>query len=483
LTADIVAGSVANSHIATGAAIAYSKLSLSGSIVNADVATGAAIAYSKLSLSGSVVNADIATGAAIAESKLSLTYSTSSLKSDINNLSSLISNFEWKNSVLDRLATPPGSPATGARYLVIATATGAWVGKEDQIAEWDGAAWVYTVCATGTYLAIDDENDGLYLFGGSSWAKKYFEATTASVGLEKVGFDIRIANAVATNGISITSGAISAVVDSSSIEINGSAQLQVKALGITNAMLAGSIAYSKLSIADGDLTIAKTSGLQTALDDKVVKNSAITGATKTKITYDAKGLVTAGADATTDDIQESGTPTNKYFTDARAKAAAVADSITNGVTDVAPSQNAVYDALALKSDTTHVHESIVKTMVAGEEFLAGTYFVRVNSAGKVVKADYDASTNNYFYAYGAVVVASTIAADANIVVTLLGEITLGASFFEAGEVGLPVHLKATGLFDALSQISYSADQASYRVGIVTAVNKILVGNFQLLGIA
>jgi hypothetical protein len=40
--------------------------------------------------------------------------------------------------------------------------------------------------------------------------------------------------------------------------------------------------------------------------------------------------------------------TNLYFTDARAKAAAVADAINNGTTDVAPSQNAVFDALALK---------------------------------------------------------------------------------------------------------------------------------------
>jgi hypothetical protein len=47
---------------------------------------------------------------------------------------------------------------------------------------------------------------------------------------------------------------------------------------------------------------------------KVDKNTAITGATKTKITYDAKGLVTAGADATTADIADS---TNKrYVTDA-----------------------------------------------------------------------------------------------------------------------------------------------------------------------
>jgi hypothetical protein len=47
---------------------------------------------------------------------------------------------------------------------------------------------------------------------------------------------------------------------------------------------------------------------------KVDKNAAITGATKTKITYDSKGLVTSGSDATTADIADS---TNKrYVTDA-----------------------------------------------------------------------------------------------------------------------------------------------------------------------
>ena len=46
--------------------------------------------------------------------------------------------------------------------------------------------------------------------------------------------------------------------------------------------------------------------------------------------------------------------TNLYFTDARAKAAAVADAINDGTTDVAPSQNAVFDALALKEPTITV---------------------------------------------------------------------------------------------------------------------------------
>lgn len=47
----------------------------------------------------------------------------------------------------------------------------------------------------------------------------------------------------------------------------------------------------------------------------VQKNANITGATKTKITYDSKGLVTAGTDATTADIADS--LNKRYVTDAQ----------------------------------------------------------------------------------------------------------------------------------------------------------------------
>jgi hypothetical protein len=47
----------------------------------------------------------------------------------------------------------------------------------------------------------------------------------------------------------------------------------------------------------------------------VIPNVAITGATKTKITYDAKGLITSGVDATTADIADSAD--KRYCTDAQ----------------------------------------------------------------------------------------------------------------------------------------------------------------------
>jgi hypothetical protein len=70
-----------------------------------------------------------------------------------------------------------------------------------------------------------------------------------------------------------------------------------------------------LVTAGADAAIADITGLQTALDGKVDENAAITPATKTKVTYDAKGLVTAGADATTADIADS--LNKRYVTDAQ----------------------------------------------------------------------------------------------------------------------------------------------------------------------
>lgn len=53
----------------------------------------------------------------------------------------------------------------------------------------------------------------------------------------------------------------------------------------------------------------------------------------------------------TDDIDEGSI--NQYFTELRARDATVSDSIIDGITNVAPSQNAVYDALALKYDASN----------------------------------------------------------------------------------------------------------------------------------
>jgi len=99
-----------------------------------------------------------------------------------------------------------------------------------------------------------------------------------------------------------------------------------------------------------------SSATQTALDLKVDENAAITGATKTKITYDAKGLVTSGADATTADIADS---TNKrYVTDAQLTIV----GNTSGTNTGDNATNTQYSGLAASKQDTLVSATNIKTI-------------------------------------------------------------------------------------------------------------------------
>ena len=66
--------------------------------------------------------------------------------------------------------TPPGSPTTGDRYLINGTGAGGWSGKDKQIAQWSGSAWVYTVPVDGMAV-YSDATQLVYLYnsGTTSW--------------------------------------------------------------------------------------------------------------------------------------------------------------------------------------------------------------------------------------------------------------------------------------------------------------------------
>jgi hypothetical protein len=70
----------------------------------------------------------------------------------------------------------------------------------------------------------------------------------------------------------------------------------------------------------------------------VVPNGAITGATKTKVTYDAKGLVTTGADATTADVPDSAD--KRYCTDAQKTVIGNTSGVNSG--DGAANNSSMY---------------------------------------------------------------------------------------------------------------------------------------------
>ena len=130
---------------------------------------------------------------------------------------------------------------------------------------------------------------------------------------------------------------------------------------VTDAKLGTGIDAAKL--ADGSVSNTEfqylngvSSAIQTQLDGKVDENAAITGATKTKITYDAKGLVTAGADATTADIADS--TDKRYVTDAQLTVI----GNTSGTNSGDNATNSQYSGLAASKQDTLVSGTNIKTL-------------------------------------------------------------------------------------------------------------------------
>jgi len=159
----------------------------------------------------------------------------------------------------------------------------------------------------------------------------------------------------------------------------------IKTVNNTSLLGSGNISISS-AVAWGGVTgtLSNQTDLQTALDGKVDENTAITGATKTKITYDAKGLVTAGADATTADIADS--TNRRYVTDAQL----VVVGNTSGTNTGDNATNSQYSGLATSKQDTLVSGTNIKTVnstsllgsgnVAVQETLvSGTNIKTVNS--------------------------------------------------------------------------------------------------------
>jgi hypothetical protein len=195
----------------------------------------------------------------------------------------------------------------------------------------------------------------------------------------------------------------------------------IKTVNNTSLLGSGNIAISS-AVAWGGITgtLSTQTDLQTALDGKVDENSAITGATKTKVTYDSKGLVTAGADATTADIADS--TNRRYVTDAQstvigntsgtntgdnatnsqysglaASKEDVANKSTSVTTDQAsntkyPSVKAVYDwAVGLFATIANLALKTDKLVVANRQ--TASYTLVLSDADKLVEMNVGSANN------------------------------------------------------------------------------------------
>ena len=124
--------------------------------------------------------------AALTESRSGLFYGWASGESGWNtgmdaNWKS-VGRFAYHLSVKDRdLTGPPGSPADGDSYIVAATATGAWAGKEKQVAVWDGiSAWVFSGAPREGWVASVDDEDVMIRYNGTAWSTGIMFAEVAS---------------------------------------------------------------------------------------------------------------------------------------------------------------------------------------------------------------------------------------------------------------------------------------------------------------
>jgi hypothetical protein len=168
--------------------------------------------------------------------------------------------------------------------------------------------------------------------------------------------------ALALNNVDNTSDANKPVSSATQSALNAKQDTlvsgtNIKTVNNTSLLGSGNIAISS-AVAWGGVTgtLSNQTDLQTALDGKVDENSAITGATKTKITYDAKGLVTAGADATTADIADS--TNRRYVTDAQSTVI----GNTSGTNTGDNATNSQYSGLATSKQDTLVSNTNIKTI-------------------------------------------------------------------------------------------------------------------------
>ena len=141
------------------------------------------------------------------------------------------------------------------------------------------------------------------LTGNASTATKL----AATKNINGVAFDGSASITITADANTLTGTTLASNVLSSSLTSVGT---------ITSGVWSG----TEITIAKGGTGATTAAGARTNLGlvigtNVLAPNTSITGATKTKITYDANGLVTAGADATTSDIAPS--TDRNYVTDAQ----------------------------------------------------------------------------------------------------------------------------------------------------------------------
>ena len=100
----------------------------------------------------------------------------------------------------DALGGPPASPVPGDRYIVGPNASGAWEGREGEIAAWQGGAWLFYLPRDG-WLAHVARDDRMVRYRDNAWGPLPASGVTRT---ERIGVNT---DATETNRLTVSADA------------------------------------------------------------------------------------------------------------------------------------------------------------------------------------------------------------------------------------------------------------------------------------
>lgn len=295
------------------------------------------------------------------------------------------------------LAAPPPAPASGERHIVAAGASGAWSGRDGEIAAWLDGAWAFFAPQPGWRAWIEDE-EKLVVFSDGGWT----ELTAAAEQAETFGINTE---ADTTNRLAVKSdaalfshddqtpgsGDMRVVLNKAAEENTASILFQNDAEGRAEFGLTGNDSFSIKVSADGETwkeVVEVTSDGEISLGDPVDLSQAtpaLSAAPAVSIGNNDTGRPTLGMQAATD-----GNAAGTRFDFFRARGtilspAAVAENDTIGVLNSFGYDGTFYrqtGAIRFSADAAPTSGTACPTRIS---FIAGTTGaterMRITSAG------------------------------------------------------------------------------------------------------